>query len=80
MDEENTQPARSPAERWSMEWFDLGVGNSDEAGGVLELPESMTAPGLALELHIAVGAGDRTIAYWMLDTGVLVAQVDPGVA
>jgi hypothetical protein len=35
---------------------------------------------MALELHIAVGASDRTVAYWMLDNGILVAEVEPGLA
>ena len=63
-----------------MEWFDLGTGDGDEAGGVLELPESTTPPGLALELHLAVGTGDRTVAYWMLDDGTFVMEVQPGQA
>lgn len=46
-----------------MEGFDLGT----EPGGVLELPESITGPYLSLQVHIAVGEGDRTIAYWMVD-------------
>jgi len=62
-----------------MEWFDLGWGSSSEPGGVLELPAS-TTPGAALELHIAVGSGDRTVAFWMLDDGVFVAEVEPGLA
>lgn len=62
-----------------MEWFDLDIRNV-EPGGVLELPESITGPHLSLELHIAVGEGDRTIAYWMLDDGAFVAEVEAGVA
>jgi len=62
-----------------MEWFDLDT-RSLEPGGVLELPESITGPHMSLELHIAIGDGDRTIAYWMLDQDVLVAEVKPGLA
>ena len=62
-----------------MEWFDLDI-RTVEPGGVLELPESITGPHLSLELHIAVGEGGRTVAYWMLDQDVFVAEVEPGLA
>lgn len=63
-----------------MEWFDLGWGGGNEPGGVLELPASTTSPGVALELHVAVGAGDRTVAFWMFDDGIFLAEVKPGCA
>ncbi len=61
-----------------MEWFDLGWGTSNEPGGVLEMPASTTSPGIALELHVTVGAGDRTVAFWMFDDGIFLAEVEPG--
>lgn len=60
-----------------MEWFNLSDGD-DESGGVLELPESKTGPHVALELHVVVTVGGRTVAYWMLDDGVFVSAVEPG--
>jgi hypothetical protein len=45
----------------------------------LKLPESIRVL-VALELHIAVGPGDRTVAFWMLDDGVFVAEVEQGQA
>lgn len=47
---------------------------------VIALPESVIGPGVTLELHIAVGQGDQTIAYWMLDDDVFLAEVEPGLA
>lgn len=63
-----------------MEWFDLAGDDGEEPGGVLELPESRTGPHVALELHVTFGAGGRTIAYWMLDDGIFVAEVGAGLA
>jgi hypothetical protein len=62
-----------------MEWFD-GYERDGEPAGVLELPESMTLPGMALDLHVGVGEGDRTVAFWMLDDDTFVVEVEPGLA
>lgn len=48
------------------EWFDAEDGD----GGVLELPETLTAPGPALELQVVLVAQDRVAAWWVTDRGV----------
>jgi hypothetical protein len=46
-------------------WFDLSWRH-----GVLELPEALTAPGPALELHMETDLGTgETIAWWTTDAG-----------
>jgi hypothetical protein len=59
-----------------MGWFDLDEGA--EPAGFLALPESMTGPDLLLELHVSVDERDRTVAYWLLDDDVFVAEVEVG--
>jgi len=63
-----------------MQWFDHRSCNGKEPGGVLELPEAATWPGVALELHIVISDGDRTMAYWVLDDGSFITEVEPGLA
>jgi hypothetical protein len=62
-----------------MEWFNI-MTTATEPSGFVRLPESVIGHGFTLELHIAVGEGDRTIAYWMLDDDIMVAEVRPGLA
>jgi hypothetical protein len=63
-----------------MEWFDLTNELSREPGGVLELPPGLTPLGYALELHVFVGRGDCTTAWWMLEDGSHLSQAIVGTA
>ena len=57
-------------------WFDLA-----EDHGVLELPEHLTSPGPALELHVVISSdGTGTVAWWESDDGGWLGVVDVGLA
>jgi hypothetical protein len=62
-----------------MERFNIRSACSAERS-VIAMPESVTGPGVTLELHVAVGQGGRTVAYWMLDEDIFLAEVEPGLA
>jgi hypothetical protein len=57
-------------------WFDLSWRH-----GVLELPEALTAPGPALELHLEtdIGSGE-TLAWWTTDAGDILRVAPVGLA
>lgn len=57
-------------------WFELAAGH-----GVLELPERITKPGPALELHIIVPSDDSpTSAWWLSDDGSWLRAAEIAVA
>ena len=62
-----------------MERFNIRSACSAERS-VIAMPESVTGPGVTLDLHVAVGQGGRTVAYWMLDEDIFLAEVEPGLA
>ena len=57
-------------------WFDLSWRH-----GVLELPEALTAPGPALELHVEtdIGSGE-TLAWWTTAAGDILRVAAVGLA
>jgi len=62
-----------------MEWFDL-PSETGEPNGVLELAESLTPLGYAMELHVVATAGARWFCCWMLEDGTYLAEAKVGQA
>jgi hypothetical protein len=57
-------------------WFDLSWRH-----GVLELPDALTAPGPALELHMETDLGTgETLAWWTTDAGDILRVAPVGLA
>jgi hypothetical protein len=57
-------------------WFDLSWRH-----GVLELPEALTAPGPALELHLETDMGfGETLAWWTTAAGDILRVEAVGLA
>ncbi len=56
-----------------MQWFDF------DDGGVLELPDYLTPPGMALELRVRRLGEDSTTAEWLLQDGRRLVSVEIGI-
>jgi hypothetical protein len=56
-------------------WFDL-----EPDYGVLELHEDVTAPGPALELHVALFERAGVVAWWTTEHGETLGFVEVGAA
>jgi hypothetical protein len=58
-----------------VEWHD-----HDPNSGVLEVHESMTAPGPALELQLFRARGGRLVAFWVTAKGEDLGMAEVGMA